>query len=341
MYYCAPLKKSHQKDWEKLITTNPAVGFQQSFEWANFKKLEDWIPHHIGLFDQKNTLKGGALILQYKFPNNTNFLYIPQGPILNYQKEDELFWQWRSLEIAIHKLISQSKNNLTTHLRIEPRTHKIPEWFLSTFVKAPLNLMPKHTQILNLKDTHDNILAQMKPKGRYNIKLAIKNNVKIKQIKNPKSKDIEIFYNLYKHTFQRNKFHGKKITFFQNFLKACKNISHIFVAENQKNTLAAAIILYYGKTATYLYGASSNNNRQLMAPYLLHWEIIKDAKSRKFTQYDFWGVNSSSKDKKHTWHGLSQFKKKFGGEQFNFIGSHDFVIQKDLYQNFLKRHEIN
>ena len=122
-------------------------------------------------------------------------------------------------------------------------------------------------------------------------------------------------------------------------MKHCGEFSKIFVAKVNKQVLSAVVIVYFGNRATYFYGASSNEMREYMAPNMLHWHVIKDAKKQGYKEYDFWGIARDEKDENHEWHGLTQFKKKFGGQQLNLIGAYDYVIQKDLYDNFIKKYE--
>ncbi len=337
-YYCSHIAKEHQKEWETLIQKNSASGFHQSFAWSKFKQTQDWEIYKIGIFSTKNRkLIGGCSVLEFSFSNGTNFLYIPEGPVLDYENEDNLFWQWRMLETALHSIISLSPDKQTTHLRIEPRTTKVPDWFLTGFVKAPINLQPRHTQVLNLDMTEEAILAQMKPKGRYNIRLAQKKSVKVSEIPFDK---IDTFYEIYKTTYERNKFEGKDLDFFQKYAKCCGEFSKVFIAQSENNILATAIVVYFGDRATYFYGASSDRMREYMAPYALHWHIIQDAKKKGYKEYDFWGIAKDETDTKHEWYGLTKFKKQFGGNQLDFIGAYDYVIQKNLYEAFIKKHEL-
>ena len=152
-------------------------------------------------------------------------------------------------------------------------------------------------------------------------------------------KDREEFYKIYKQTFERNKFEGKQKDLFENLMTKCKPISSLFFAEYEGRRIATAYVVYYGDRATYLYGASSNENRDVMAPYLLHWSIMKDAKENGYKSYDFWGIAPQTA-KEHDWKGLTNFKKKFGGKEVALVGAYDHIIQKDLYEAFLQKHEL-
>jgi lipid II:glycine glycyltransferase (peptidoglycan interpeptide bridge formation enzyme) len=98
-------------------------------------------------------------------------------------------------------------------------------------------------------------------------------------------------------------------------------------ASHEGEILAANVMIDFGDTRTYLHGASSNVKRNFMAPYLLHWELMKDAKSRGIAFYDWWGVAPIEADANHTWAGISRFKRGFGGEEISYPGTFDCVLR--------------
>lgn len=336
-YYCGHITKEYQHAWDALTKAHPASGWHQAFVWADFKQADGCDTYKIGVFEEKTKkLIGGAVVLQYHFKNGTNFLYIPEGPILNYDSETDLFWQWRALETALHSIIDLKPGSLTTHLRIEPRLAQVPGWFLTGYTKAPMNLQPRSTQVLDLKPSNEALLAQMKPKGRYNIRLAEKKGVTVREVA---LSEIKTFHKLYRETFERNKFDGKKLYFFNTLVENATSILRLFIAEYDKRPIAGALIVYWGDRATYLYGGSRAKYREVMAPSALHWHIISDAKMKGFSEYDWWGIARDEHDTDHEWHGLTRFKKQFGGEQRDWIGAYDYVMQQDLYEAFVKKHE--
>ena len=107
----------------------------------------------------------------------------------------------------------------------------------------------------------------------------------------------------------------------------------LFIAEHESKVIAANIVVFFGKTATYLHGATDNNFRNLMAPHLLQWEQIKEAKNRGCEEYDFWGVvNEHTLDRRgKSWEGFTRFKKGFGGREVNYVGYWDYPLNKSWY----------
>ena len=167
-----------QKSWEGLVKTNPASGYMQSFFWSEFKNMLGWKTFKIGIFDQ-GKLTGGAVVAKFPFSKNKNILYIPEGPVLPYQdpKSKEMF---HNLMREIDKIADLKGESLTTHLRIEPKLTKLPAFF-GRFQKAPVNQQPLSTLMIDLGKPEQEILEQMKPKGRYNIKVAQKHGVEVYQ----------------------------------------------------------------------------------------------------------------------------------------------------------------
>jgi len=168
------------------------------------------------------------------------------------------------------------------------------------------------------------------------VKQGEKNNIIVKT--GGSENDIENFINLYKETTKRNKFKSLSSNYLRKLIHESKKEQKglLFLAEYENKPLAAAIVIFFGDRATYFFGASSSKDREKMAPYKLHWEIIKYAKNKGYRWYDFWGISPDPIDKKHGWHHLSQFKRKFDGEQIDFIGAYDFVYNEKLYKQFLK-----
>lgn len=336
MYYCAHIGEKKKEEWERLVAGNRRSGFHQSFGWAKFKQLDGWDTYKIGLFAAADDrLVGGAVIYEFGFSDGTSFLYLPEGPVLDYDDEEKLFWQWRALETALHSIVKLKAEETTTHIRIEPRSETLPEWFRSGWHKAPLNLQPRHTQVVSLVPGESAIAAAMKPKGRYNIRIAQKRGV---TVATAPVAEVGDFFRLYRKTCVRDKFEGKDKEMFLRLFEGMGRQAELFFAEAAGRRLATAIVMYYGGRATYLYGASDDEQRNYMAPYLLHWEIMMEAKRRGYREYDFWGV-APSLDKPHEWAGLTVFKKKFGGEQLDLVGAWDYVLQQDKYDAFVRKHE--
>jgi peptidoglycan pentaglycine glycine transferase (the first glycine) len=327
------INNSLKKDWENLIKNNPATGYMQSFFWTEFKKMLGWEIFRIGIFEN-NKLTGGAIVSKYSHFKNFNFLEVSDGPVLPYErKQAEKMFDLLIKEID--KIADLTTGKLSSHLSIEPKLFQVPKYF-NRFRKSKTDQQPLKTLLINLKLSEEEILRQMKPKGRYNIKIAQKHKVEI--YKTGLSDGLNDFLSIYKQFIKRAGFEGKDASYFKA-LEYCvrqeKNIDIYFAKYNNK-LLSAAMVLYFSDTATFLYGASRKEYMSVMAPYLLHFEIIKNAKALGLGWYDLYGLSPEGDNHKHPWYGFSIFKRKFGGSEVDRIGGYDFIYNEKLYKEYLK-----
>lgn len=327
------IDESRKIEWEKLVAQNPASGFMQSFFWTNFTNLLGWPTFKIGVIDNQR-LVGGAIVTKFKTDNGHNYLYIPEGPVIPYDVlESEKTFD--GLIAEIDKIADLTRNSLTSHLRIDPRLTTLPNFF-KRFQRAPIDLEPLRTLAINLSLSKEQILTQMKPKGRYNIKVAQRYGLKV--VSMDLKSGLNDFLKFYRETVDRKQFEGKEEKYFTDLVSAIENPAEakMFFVKDQNNILAVALVIFYGNLATFLFGASSDSNREKMAPYLLHYEIICQAKEMGFHGYDFYGIVPDENDLNHPWQGFTAFKKKFGGSEIKYIGAYDFVYNQKLYEDYLK-----
>lgn len=209
------------------------------------------------------------------------------------------------------------------------------------FKKTPHSHFPQGTTVIDLTKSEEQILNEMKPKGRYNIRLAQRHGVTVREsnIQDEQGKkDLKQFYELLKQTSSRDGFQIHTQKYYQKMLevlgpKHCKLfLAEVLIREHGRETsiVAGAIGTFYEDTALYYYGASSYKHRQRMAPYLLHWEIMKYAKSQGYKKYDLFGIAPEG-IKNHPWSGVTEFKKKFGGHIVEYHQAVEKHFQKSWY----------
>ena len=190
---------------------------------------------------------------------------------------------------------------------------------------SPHPLFPSWTQILDLTKSEDELLKSFHSKTRYNIRLAEKKGVVVKEMSNDKG--FEIFSKLYFDTCKRQKYFGHTPKYHQivwNSLK--KDISHILIAFYNDTPLAAYELFYFKNILYYPYGGTSLEYRNLMASNLLMWEAIKLGKKSGAEKFDMWGSLSPGYDSSHSWSGFTRFKEGYGTKFTEFIGSYDQII---------------
>ncbi|MFC1600395.1 lipid II:glycine glycyltransferase FemX [Patescibacteria group bacterium] len=189
---------------------------------------------------------------------------------------------------------------------------------------AHAHYQPDTTLIIDLTKSEHEILAQMKQKGRYNIRLAEKKGVAISE-----SSDASKFFKILKQTTERDKFSGHNKEFYQKMIEMVDG-AKLYYAEYEGQIIAGVIATFYKDTAVYYYGASSNEHRNVMAPYLLQWHTIREAKSKGCKYYDFLGIAPEGVAN-HPWKGVTAFKRKFGGEVYEYAEAKELVFKPFWY----------
>jgi len=208
--------------------------------------------------------------------------------------------------------------------------------------KAPTDLLPINTVILDLSLDQDLILKQMKPKTRYNIRLAGRKGVRVREAG---IAELPVWYELYCRTAKRHNMLLNDIDYFRSVLeiraKDSKSPARVslLLAEVEERVVAGMMMAISGPRATYLYGASSFRSRNFMAPYALQWEAIKKAQKAGCIEYDLFGI-SPNPDQNHPMYGLYRFKTGFGGDIVRRQGCWDYPINYSQYEQY-RSSEIN
>lgn len=199
--------------------------------------------------------------------------------------------------------------------------------------KANTDILPSNTLFMNLRESEDVLLGNMKPKTRYNINLARRKGVIIQFLG---LESLEVWYDLYRQTAKRNNFFLHDINYFRIVLSAKANNTasqadvYLLVASVEEKPLAAMFLVISANRATYLYGASSSENRNLMGTYALQWRAMQFAKEKGCTEYDFFGISPDA-DPSHPMYGLYRFKTGFGGRISHQTGCWDYPLDKSKY----------
>ncbi len=278
-----------QISWDKFVMEHapPSGAFLQSWEWGEFQKSAG---REVRKYQDENNL---AQIISHPLPLGLKGWNLFRGPI-----------GIKNQELGIMKtIISDLKKTKSIFLHIEPNNELKA---ISYKLKAKPR-QPQHTLIVDLRKHEELLLSEMHEKTRYNIRLAERHRLIIKE-----SAPINDFLKLMKETSSRDKFSAHPNAYYCQMAEHLANLK-LFAAYKDNEPLAAALVIFFGNTATYLHGASSNEKRNLMAPHLLHWEIMKKAKSLGCTAYDFWGI-APEHEPNHAWTGITRFKKGFSGE---------------------------
>lgn len=315
-----------KEEWNKFIIENDG-SFLQSFEWGEFQKS---LQKKIWRFEIKGSSKvlAEALIVKETFPFGKSLFYIPFGPCFS----QELFLKSKKeiLKLILKELKKIAKKEKAIFLKIEP-VSPLPK--MSEAINSFKRFQPQQTLLLNLKDKEEEIFKQFHQKTRYNIRLAERKGIEVILKENLRfskgqatNNYFNTFYKLVQKTAKRDKFTPYPKAYYQKLLE--KTGVCLFLAKYKEKIIAANIVVFFGKEAIYLHGASNYKYRKLMAPHLLQWVQIKEAKKRKCEIYDFWGIDEKK------WLGITRFKKSFGGEEFQYPQGKDFVFSNFWYRTY-------
>lgn len=322
--------------WEALAMDAPASGFMQSLHWAAFKRELGQRVLHLVLFDADRPAGG---MLGYAAPRRhvLGVIAAPDGPILPWhepkQAREGLRLLLRAVEQHAPAIGAQS-------LQIEPRLVAPRPPLLRNFRRAPVDLLPTETLYLDLRPGEDALLAAMHPKGRYNIRLAARRGVVVHESVDPV--DVRRLYPLLRAAGERDDFWVEPARFFAALAeRLCPaGLARMLFAERDGDTLAAMLLITYGRRATYLYGAVANHDRHLMAGYALQWAAIRRARALGCAVYDFYGYEPTG-DPDHLYANFSRFKRQFGGAPVRFIGAQSYMFLDQLASAVIRAaHEI-
>ncbi|MFA5051288.1 MAG: peptidoglycan bridge formation glycyltransferase FemA/FemB family protein, partial [Patescibacteria group bacterium] len=310
-------KVLEQKEWDDFVLLN-GEQFLQSWQWGEFQKNLGRKIWRMAVYEGSEII-AAALIIKYQLLFNKSYFYSPRGPIV--AKGDKISNFQFLISNLLEKIKELGKEEGVIFWRIEPPI--IENLKLKIENSRRVNdIQPSKTVILDLKKTPDEIFAKMHPKTRYNIRLAEKQGVKIYE---KTGEGADVFLKLLKETSLRDQFRAHPDNYYSHLLNFNPQFVRLYVAEYENKILAANLMIFSSKTATYLHGASSNLHRNVMAPYLLHWFIIQEAVKNGYFYYDFWGIDEKK------WPGVTRFKKGFNGEEVVYPGTFDLPFSNFWY----------
>ncbi len=311
--------------WDQFITTHPDSHILQTGNWGALKSAFGWSAERIICGES------GAQVLFKGLPLGYSIAYIPKGPV---NLSDDL----------LSELDTVCLKHKTIFLKIEPFAWE-PDTTLqhledSGWYKAE-PIQPRRTVTIALTGSAEEILAGMKQKTRYNIRLAEKKGIVIRE-----SDDYALFAEMALVTGKRDGFGVHSAAYYQKIkdLFSVNGKAVLLMATFENQPVAGIIVMAQGKTAWYMYGASTDSERNRMPTYLLQWEAIKWAQSKGCEGYDLWGIPDHGEDelealfesKQHhdgLW-GVYRFKRGFGGIVQRSVGAWDKAYKPLLYKAY-------
>jgi len=309
----------------------PDAHFLQSWAWGEFHEALGHKIWRLAVEDDSEIINQ-LLIIKMPLPLGQSILYSPRGNLVN--KKLSAHAQQQSTKLLIDEIKKIGERERSILFRIDPGAFVGDSVTASlyrsqSFKRSRKNIQPKHSLILNLSPSEETLLGRMKPKTRYNIRLAAKHGTEIKRADSPDQ--ISIFINLTRETAGRDKFKPHPVKYYKTQFEVLNKagVQELFIAYHQTKPIAAILVNTFGNIATYVHGASSNESRNLMAPHLLQFAAILKSKDKGITTYDFWGYHPSPN---HPWAGISRFKQGFSPQPVEYIGMLELPLNSLLYK---------
>lgn len=327
-----------QVEWDTFVTTHNQGHLLQSWGWGTLKTGAGWHPLRVALWDtQDEKIVAGAQLLRRTLahlpPRLGHLAYIPKGPLLDWtQPQDARLFPTELSGLFFAQLLSFVRKHGAIALQIELPLEADQE--TATFASRTLTslhfrpvrpVQPARTILLDLTPGEETLLAAMKEKWRYNIRLAGRKGVQVRAARS--LEDVRAWYSLLQITSQRDAFGIHTFDYYRRAwqLFAPLNQAQLLLAEYEGQALAGIFVGCMARKALYLYGASGNEHRNLMPNYLLQWEAIRWAKSQGATSYDFWGIPETD-DAGEALAGVYRFKSGWGGRVARFACNYEHVF---------------
>ncbi|MEO5951624.1 MAG: peptidoglycan bridge formation glycyltransferase FemA/FemB family protein [Chloroflexia bacterium] len=362
-------------NWDLLIESQGA-SLLQSWGWGEFKHSSAWSPYRLALHRKgeqkpgtadhhkdatKPSIYGQVLYRSdSRLPFRLSIAYAPRGPVVFPQAANDgvaerAFWR------SVH---AESRKRGAIFLKVEPDialdgtiTKSVVDHKMATLGFRPSGrLQPARTWVLDIGGKEDDLLKGMKPKTRYNLRLAGRRGVVVRRAES--YNDLRAFHSLLETTGTRDEFGIHTFPYYDSLWRtfgpnglntmALLIADHPDEAERAQGPIAGLLAMRFGTDAVYMYGASDNRGREHMPNYLLQWEAMKWAKANGCTRYDFWGIpdppsegeeeNSevSPINTRSGLRGVYWFKRGFGGREIEYPGAYDYVYNHLLYKIWMR-----
>ena len=351
--------------WNSLISELPNPHFLQTYEWGQVKAKYGWEPIYlvwdnegkmnevgdINLLSTFHSPVAAALILKRQIIRNgfaarLSILYSPKGPLLDWTNEslrDRVLNDLQSFAKKQGAIFLKCDPDVVLGTGVPDSEGDVPEnngqavmsglkrrgWEYSSD-----QIQFRNTVLVNLNPSEEEMLARMKQKTRYNIRLAEKKGVVLRV---GRLGDLPMLYKMYAETSVRDGFvirdEGYYKTAWTLFMNSSEPTCEPIIAEVDGEPVAAIFVFYFAGRAYYVYGMSHNVHREKMPTYLLQWEAMKRAKAKGCTVYDLWGAPETFDESDSMW-GVYRFKEGFGGQVVRTLGAWDFAPSPLWYKMY-------
>ena len=333
------------KNWNQLISTLSGPHLLQTEEWAKAKAPFGWEVFRRTWEDENGNLAAAAQVLKRSIAlpipgRSVCMMYVPKGPLLS-------DWKNKGLRDRVMvDLVDFASEHGAFFIKIDPdiayESNPDEKSGLGAEFIAELRnqgwrfsneqVQMRNTMVIDLSKSNDQLLADMKQKTRYNLRLAEKKGVKVRR---GSPGDFSLLYQMYAETSVRDGFVIRNEAYYrtvwENFYESGMMIP--LLAEVQDEPVAGLMLFIFGRQSWYLYGMSRQLYREWMPNYLLQWEAIKASKAAGCKIYDLWGAPDEFNERDPMW-GVYRFKVGLGADEVRHIGAWDRPLQPLIYSAY-------
>ena len=300
--------------WDRLLLEQPEASLLQSWTWGELQSRFGWTIERLLVQDGRHglcSLQRSATL----YPGGAVY-YVPRGPAVAESARMQV----------LDALERRARDGHGVILRVEPNDRVGDEWpafFEGRGFTEGKPVQPTVTQQLPIDTDPETLEAGFKPKTRYNLHLAERKGVSVQA-----TRDVATFARLTAITAKRQGIHLPDVAYYQSALDLFdrRDEVRLYFAYHEGDVLGGIMVFRFGKTAYYLFGGSTDNKRELMPNYLLHWQAMLDFRAMGCETYDWWGIPEEPAPD-HPWFGLYRFKTGFGGETVRYVGLYERVLR--------------
>jgi lipid II:glycine glycyltransferase (peptidoglycan interpeptide bridge formation enzyme) len=342
--------------WDSFVTSHPNGHLLQSWGWGELKAGAGWHPLRLALWDtRQERIAAAAQVLRrspaHLPPRLGNLAYVPKGPLLDWSQPGQPLRQAffsqllpflrRQGAIAVQVELPLAIETDMTRQAQERAWCEAGEAATASCAMEAINsldalgfrpvrpVQPSRSILLDLAPGEDALLAGMKEKWRYNVRLAARKGVEVRAAQT--LEDVQAWYRILQVTGRRDGFGVHTLDYYLRAwrLFAPRNQAQLFLAAHDGRLLAGIFAGCMARQAVYLYGASSNEQRQLMPNYLLQWHAMRWAIDQGAQTYDFWGIPDTD-DPGEAMAGVYRFKSGWGGHIVCFAGNYQYTCRPTM-----------
>jgi lipid II:glycine glycyltransferase (peptidoglycan interpeptide bridge formation enzyme) len=327
--------------FNSFASASPYADFMQSWEWGDVKRRSGWSPRRFLIETEEGRTLGSLSVLARRPVRGAPpLLYAPRGPVVEGFEPE-----------AVGALVRAVRDRaagafmLKCDPPVEEGSREAATMRAAGFAMAPSagfgGVQPRAVMVLDLTPEHEKLLAGFHPKWRYNVRLAERKGVDVARASRA---DLPVFYELLLETARRDRFFVRGRRYFEDLFDILEpaGMMAMFLARYEGRAIAGAICMGFGRRLTYVYGASSNEHRNVMPNHLMQWSMIRWAKDNGYGIYDFRGVSPVRDGKPTEQHiaGLNRFKEGFGARYVEYAGTFDLPLRPVVYRAWVRGYPL-